>query len=223
MGRAGTGFANMTYSVKEIFYSLQGEGAHSGRPAVFCRFSGCNLWNGIEADRDSSVCSFCDTDFIGVDGVGGKKFKDADQLAKAVRSAWKGSRAHADERYVVCTGGEPMLQLGEELVEAFHKQGFTVAVETNGTIPLCEGIDWVCVSPKEGSELLVKSGDEIKVVYPQFIMGLGNFEALDFKFFYLQPMDGPQMERNTQMAIQYCLKHPKWRLSTQTHKHLGIQ
>jgi len=211
----------MIYSVKEIFYSFQGEGAHSGRPAVFCRFSGCNLWSGLESDRGSSVCSFCDTDFIGVDGVGGGKFKNADQLAKAVRSAWKGSRAHG-ERYVVCSGGEPMLQLDQELVDAFHRQGFAVAIETNGTIPLVEGIDWVCVSPKEGANLLVKSGDEIKIVYPQFVMGLGNFESLDFKHFYLQAMDGPHIERNTQMAIQYCLKHPKWKLSTQSHKHIGI-
>jgi len=211
----------MSYSVKEIFYTLQGEGAQAGRPAVFCRFSGCNLWSGRESDRGSAVCRFCDTDFIGVDGVGGGKFDLPEDLAEAVDSQWPMGHALA-RKYVVCTGGEPLLQLDRALIDAFHMRGFEIAVETNGTIAAPAGIDWVCVSPKQGAGLVQQSGDELKLVYPQIGFEPTQFEGLGFRNFFLQPMDGPDRERNTGLAVRYCLEHPVWRLSLQTHKIVGI-
>lgn len=208
-----------TYSVKEIFYTLQGEGAQTGRPAVFLRFAGCNLWSGREEDRASATCKFCDTDFVGTDGEGGGRFMGEDALADTVAAAWRGSEQH---RFVVCTGGEPALQLDEALVEALHARGFEIAVETNGTLPLPDGLDWVCVSPKAGAALKVCSGDELKLVFPQEGVTPRDFEALEFRHFFLQPMDGPNLRRNTRLALEYCLAHPKWRLSLQTHKLLGI-
>lgn len=207
------------YSVKEIFLTLQGEGGQAGRAAVFCRFAGCNLWNGLERDRASAVCAFCDTDFVGVDGPGGGKFATADELADAVAAAWEGP---ADNRLVVCTGGEPLLQLDAALITALHGRGFAIAVETNGTIAAPEGIDWICVSPKADAPMAQTSGQELKLVYPQAGVDPARFEGLDFERFFLQPMDGPAREANTQAVIAYCLKHPKWRLSVQTHKYLGI-
>jgi 7-carboxy-7-deazaguanine synthase (Cx14CxxC type) len=210
----------MSYSVKAIFYTLQGEGAQTGRPAVFCRFAGCNLWSGREADRASAICTFCDTDFVDTDGPGGGRFETADALAAAVAVAWPADAA--GPRFVVCTGGEPLLQLDAELVTALHAQGFEIAVETNGTRPPPAGLDWICVSPKAGATLVVRSGDELKLVYPQAGAEPERFEALDFRHFFLQPMDGPARERNTEAALRYCLAHPRWRLSLQTHKLLGI-
>jgi len=207
------------YSVKEIFYTLQGEGAQTGRPAVFLRFAGCNLWSGREEDRASATCKFCDTDFVGTDGENGGKFRGPEALADAVAAAWSGE---AERRFVVCTGGEPALQLDEALVEALHARGFEIAVETNGTLPLPGGLAWVCVSPKAGTTLKVCSGDELKLVFPQQGVEPGDFEALEFQHFFLQPMDGPNLEQNTRLALAYCLAHPKWRLSLQTHKLLGI-
>jgi 7-carboxy-7-deazaguanine synthase (Cx14CxxC type) len=209
----------MSYSVKEIFYTLQGEGAHAGRPAVFCRFSGCNLWSGREQDRASAVCKFCDTDFIGVDGPGGGKFDTPDALAEAVAAQWPESPAH---RFVVCTGGEPLLQMNKPLMDALHARGFEIAVETNGTVPAPEGLDWICVSPKIGSQLVQRRGDELKFVFPQCGANPEQFKDLDFRHFFLQPMDGPEQTRNTQLAIRYCMEHPQWRLSLQTHKIIGI-
>ncbi|NLD68235.1 MAG: 7-carboxy-7-deazaguanine synthase [Limnobacter sp.] len=211
----------MSYSVKEIFYTLQGEGAQAGRPAVFCRFTGCNLWTGREQDRATAVCRFCDTDFVGTDGQGGGKFASAGQLARAVASRWPAGD-DSGRRYVVCTGGEPLLQLDEPLVDAFHAEGFEVAVETNGTQPAPKGLDWICVSPKADAPLVQRSGNELKLVYPQPEAMPGRFETLDFDHFFVQPMDGPERERNTRAAIDWCLAHPKWRLSMQTHKYLGI-
>lgn len=207
------------YTVKEIFRTLQGEGAQTGRPAVFLRFAGCNLWSGREEDRASAACKFCDTDFVSTDGENGGKFRGADTLADAVAAAWSGDE---ERRFVVCTGGEPALQLDEALVKALHARGFEVAVETNGTLPLPEGLDWVCVSPKAGATLKVCSGDELKLVFPQLGVDPREFEAMDFQHFFLQPMDGPNIGQNTRLAIEYCLAHPKWRLSLQTHKLLGI-
>lgn len=208
------------YSVKEIFYTLQGEGANAGRPAVFCRFAGCNLWTGREEDRARAVCTFCDTDFVGTDGPGGGKFADATVLADAVERAWAaGTHAH---RFVVCTGGEPLLQLDAPLIAALHERGFEIAVETNGTIAAPEGIDWICVSPKADAELKQLSGSELKLVYPQDKARPERFESLDFSHFLLQPMDGPHVAENTKAATDYCLAHPKWRLSLQTHKMIGI-
>lgn len=209
----------MTYSVKEIFYTLQGEGANSGRPAVFCRFSGCNLWSGRAADRATAQCQFCDTDFVGTDGPGGGKFDAADDLAAAVARAWTGAPEH---KLVVCTGGEPLLQLDDALIAALHRQGFEIAIETNGTLPLPAGLDWVCVSPKAGTTLAVSGGDELKLVYPQEDARPDRYETLAFRHWFLQPMDGPAREANSQAAIAYCLTHPRWRLSVQTHKYLGI-
>jgi 7-carboxy-7-deazaguanine synthase (Cx14CxxC type) len=210
----------MPYAVKEAFYTLQGEGAHAGRPAVFCRFAGCNLWSGREQDRASAVCTFCDTDFVGTDGPGGGRFAAAADLAAHVAALWP---AGAGGRpYVVCTGGEPLLQLDAALVDAFHAQGFEVAVETNGTQPAPPGIDWICVSPKASAPLLLTRGDELKLVYPQASAPPERFAPLDFARFYLQPMDGPDVAAHTQAATAYCLAHPQWRLSLQTHKLLGI-
>ena len=209
----------MAYSVKELYYTLQGEGAQAGRPAVFLRFAGCNLWSGLERDRAGAVCDFCDTDFVGVDGPGGGRFADAAGLARAVAAAWPGAEK---DRYVVCTGGEPLLQLDAALIEALHEQGFEVGVETNGTIAAPEGLDWICVSPKADAPLVQASGHELKLVYPQQKAAPERFAALSFDFFFLQPMDGPSREANTLAAIDYCKANPQWRLSLQTHKMLGI-
>jgi 7-carboxy-7-deazaguanine synthase (Cx14CxxC type) len=212
----------MSYLVKEIFYTLQGEGANTGRPAVLCRFAGCNLWSGREEDRSSAVCRFCDTDFVGTDGPGGGRFEAADDLAAAVAAKWPAEARPQGRRLVVCTGGEPLLQLDATLVEALHARSFEVAVETNGTRTAPPGIDWICVSPKTGAELVLKRGNELKLVFPQPGAEPERFEHLDFEQRFLQPMDGPQRERNTQLAVRYCLEHPRWRLSLQTHKYLGI-
>lgn len=209
----------MSYAVKEIFPTLQGEGACAGRVSVFCRFSGCNLWSGREADRARSVCRFCDTDFVGTDGEGGGRFASPDALADAIAARWPGV---GGVPYVVFTGGEPLLQLDPPLIEAMHARGFEVAVETNGTVAPPDGIDWLCVSPKAGSRLAAVGGDELKLVYPQADCPPGRFETLDFGLFLLQPMDGPDRAANTAAAIAYCLANPRWRLSVQTHKYLGI-
>lgn len=211
----------MTYSVKEIFYTLQGEGVNAGRPAVFCRFSGCNLWTGREEDRNTAICTFCDTDFVGTDGTGGGKFKTAGALADAIEQHWKANeRRH---RFVVLTGGEPMLQIDKALVEALHDRNFFVAVETNGTITAVENIDWICVSPKAGAPLVIRSGQELKLVYPQIGAEPELFEQLEFENFLLQPMDGPAQGKNTELAIAYCKENPRWNLSVQTHKMIGIR
>ena len=209
----------MTYSVKEIFLTLQGEGGQAGRPAVFCRFSGCNLWTGREQDRAAAVCSFCDTDFVGTDGSGGGKFASPDALAEAIGRAWTGG---PDGRLVVFTGGEPLLQLDAPLIAALHARRFEVAVETNGTIEAPEGIDWICVSPKADAPLAQLSGQELKLVYPQPGVDPGRFESLQFERFYLQPMDGPDLQANVEATVAYCMAHPRWRLSVQTHKYLGL-
>ncbi len=209
----------MTYSVKEIFLTLQGEGGQAGRPAVFCRFAGCNLWNGLERDRAKAVCSFCDTDFVGVDGQGGGKFETAEILADAIEAAWRGGAAG---RLVVITGGEPMLQLDEPLIAALHTRGFEIAVESNGTLLAPPGIDWICISPKADAPVVQTRGQELKLVFPQPGVDPASFEGLDFERFYLQPMDGPQRAANTEAAVAYCLSHPRWRLSVQTHKYLGL-
>lgn len=211
----------MTYLVKEIFYTLQGEGAHSGRPAVFCRFSRCNLWTGHEKDRARAVCRFCDTDFVGIDGPAGGRFATPAKLADAVEAAWP--TLGKARRFVVCTGGEPLLQLDEVAVQALHERGFEVAVETNGTRVPPPGIDWLCVSPKVGAELVVESGDELKFVYPQEGVDPTRFEHLDFRSFRLQPLDDHNLDDNTKAAISYCLANPRWSLSLQTHKYLGIR
>jgi len=210
----------MAYAVKEILYTLQGEGAQTGRPAVFCRFAGCNLWSGREADRETAVCDFCDTDFVGTDGPGGGRFATAAALAAAVAAAWPASSE--ERRFVVCTGGEPLLQLDDVLIEALHHERFEVAVETNGTQAAPAGLDWTCVSPKAGTELAIRSGDELKLVFPQAGAEPSRFETLAFRHFFLQPMDGPERAANTDAALRYCLAHPRWRLSLQTHKLLGI-
>lgn len=210
----------LTYSVKEIFYTLQGEGAHAGRPAVFCRFSGCNLWTGRESDRASAVCQFCDTDFVGTDGEGGGKFADAAMLANTINALWPAS--YAASKYVVFTGGEPLLQLDAELIAAMHAVGFEIAIETNGTLPVPAGVDWVCVSPKMGAPLVVRKGSELKVVIPQAGQSLAAYEELEFDHFFVQPMDGPLAEQNTRFAIDVCKRNPKWKLSLQTHKLLQI-
>jgi 7-carboxy-7-deazaguanine synthase len=236
----------MTYSVKEIFYTLQGEGAQSGRAAVFCRFSGCNLWSGREEDRSRAVCKFCDTDFVGT-GPDGGKFGSAIELGDAIDRCWGGGASPTDsnegagapndfstrgsapherksrDKYVVCTGGEPLLQLDEELIAELHRRGFDVAVETNGTRPAPPSLDWICVSPKAGAPFVQTSGNELKLVYPQPEAMPDKYERLDFRHFFLQPMDGPETARNTQRAIDYCLKHPRWRLSIQTHKLVGLR
>ena len=211
----------MSYAVKELYYTLQGEGAQTGRPAVFLRFVGCNLWSGLERDRAGAVCKFCDTDFVGVDGPGGGKFADADALARAVAAAWPGA-AGEGRPYVVCTGGEPLLQVDAPLIGALHRTGFEVGVETNGTIAAPEGLDWVCVSPKSTAPLVQRSGNELKLVYRQPDAPPEAFAGLAFDFFFLQPMDGPSRAAETAAAIDYCRRRPQWRLSLQTHKLLGI-
>jgi 7-carboxy-7-deazaguanine synthase len=210
----------VSYAVKEIFLTLQGEGAHAGRAAVFCRFAGCNLWSGREQDRSSAICQFCDTDFVGTDGTLGGRYASADELADTVSSQWTGKDAN---RYVVLTGGEPMLQLDTALIDALHARGFAIGVETNGTILPPEGLDWICVSPKAGADLLVRRGHELKLVFPQEEAMPEEFAGLSFERFSLQPMDGPDLIENTARAVDYCLKHPQWRLSLQTHKSLGIR
>jgi 7-carboxy-7-deazaguanine synthase len=210
----------MTYSVKEMHYTLQGEGAQTGRPAVFLRFAGCNLWTGLEKDRAVAVCKFCDTDFVGTDGPGGGKFADAASLAGAVRALWPAGEG--GRPYVVCTGGEPLLQIDEALIGALHAEGFEIGVETNGTLAAPPGLDWICVSPKSTAPLVQRRGNELKLVYPQEDCPPEQFEGLDFDHFLLQPMDGPERERNTALAVAYCLAHPQWQLSLQTHKMLGI-
>jgi 7-carboxy-7-deazaguanine synthase len=209
----------VSYAVKEIFLTLQGEGGQAGRAAVFCRFAGCNLWSGREQDRAGAVCNFCDTDFVGMDGPGGGRFADAEALADAVEAAWRGG---PDRRLVVLTGGEPLLQLDAALIAALHGRGFSLALETNGTIAAPDGVDWVCVSPKAQAPVVQTRGQELKLVYPQPGVDPARFEALAFERFLLQPMDGPALAANTQAAIAYCLAHPRWRLSVQTHKYLGI-
>jgi 7-carboxy-7-deazaguanine synthase len=212
----------MGYAVKEIYYTLQGEGANTGRAAVFCRFSGCNLWSGREEDRKNAVCRFCDTDFFGVDGPGGGHFADAEELSRAVRSNWPARQSIRSRPFLVCTGGEPLLQLDDTLVEEFHRSGFEVAIETNGTKMPPFGVDWICVSPKADAELVLKCGNELKLVYPQAGAEPELFEGLQFDHFYLQPMDGPQRDENTKLVKNYCLEHPQWKVSLQTHKLLGI-
>lgn len=210
----------MSYAVKEIFLTLQGEGAHAGRASVFCRFAGCNLWSGREADRANATCQFCDTDFVGTDGTLGGRYASAVELADTIAAQWTGA---TDNRYVVLTGGEPLLQVDAALVEALHARGFEIGVETNGTVAPPEGLDWICVSPKGGSELVLRHGHELKLVYPQALATPETFASLAFERFSLQPMDGPAVAENTARAIDYCLRHPQWRLSVQTHKSLGIR
>ena len=212
----------MTYRVKEIYYTLQGEGTHTGRAAVFCRFTSCNLWTGREKDRARAICQFCDTDFVGTDGPGGGRFATAADLAIAVGAVWDSDARTRERAFVVCTGGEPLLQLDESAVAALHTAGFEVAVETNGTRPAPTGLDWVCVSPKAGAPLVVTEGDELKLVYPQEGAEPEMFEDLRFPRLLLQPMDGPDRDKNTRLAVEYCLTHPRWRLSLQTHKYIGI-
>ncbi len=210
----------MSYAVKEIFLTLQGEGAHAGRAAVFCRFAGCNLWSGREPDRISATCKFCDTDFVGTDGTLGARYASADDLADAIASQWAGEHGY---RYVVLTGGEPLLQVDADLIDALHARGFAIGLETNGTIEPPDGVDWICVSPKAGAELRVRQGDELKLVYPQAGAMPAAFADLAFERFSLQPMDGPDVAANTERAVNYCIRHPQWRLSLQTHKTLGIR
>jgi 7-carboxy-7-deazaguanine synthase (Cx14CxxC type) len=209
----------MTYSVKEMFYTLQGEGARTGRPAVFVRFAGCNLRSGREQDRAHAICRFCDTHFVGVDGDGGGKFETPGALARAAASLWPGGGAP----YVVCTGGEPLLQLDAPLIDALHGAGFEIAIESNGTLPAPDGIDWICISPKANADFVQRSGDELKLVFPQAGADPSAYEHLAFAHFFLQPMDSPQRAANTEAAIAYCLAHPRWRLSIQTHKELGLR
>ncbi|OYU29141.1 MAG: 7-carboxy-7-deazaguanine synthase [Burkholderiales bacterium PBB2] len=211
----------MTYAVKEIFYTLQGEGAQAGRASVFCRFAGCNLWSGREEDRARAVCNFCDTDFVGTDGQGGGKFATAEALADAVASRWPADRP--GRPYVVCTGGEPLLQLDTALIEALHARGFEIAVETNGTQPAPEGLDWICVSPKADAELVLTRGHELKLVYPQPLARPERFAGLDFQHFFLQPLDSVLKTQHTREVVDYCMQHPQWRMSVQMHKVIGIE
>ncbi len=211
----------MTYAVKEAFLTVQGEGGQAGRPAVFLRFAGCNLWSGREQDRAAAVCSFCDTEFVGTDGDGGGKFRDAPALADHVAAFWLGREG--DPKLVVCTGGEPLLQLDAPLIAALHARGFDIAVETNGTLAVPPGVDWICVSPKAAAPVVQTSGQELKLVYPQALAMPERFEGLRFDRFWLQPMDGPDQAENTAAAMDYCLRHPKWRLSVQTHKYIGVR
>jgi 7-carboxy-7-deazaguanine synthase (Cx14CxxC type) len=216
------------YTVKELFPTLQGEGAHAGRAAVFCRFAGCNLWSGREEDRATAICQFCDTDFVGSDGLGGGKFETAATLADAIELSWRSTSAGPQQRYVVFTGGEPLLQLDDELIAALHQKGFEVAIETNGTLKVPKGIDWVCVSPKAGAELIVLQADELKLVIPQndhqpLEKVMARFEGMDYRNRFLQPMDGPSLKSNTELAVSLCQKRPLWRLSLQSHKLIGIR
>ncbi len=216
------------YTVKELFPTLQGEGAHAGRASVFCRFSGCNLWSGREEDRTSAICQFCDTDFVGSDGIGGGKFESAISLADAIEDAWRSTSAGPQQRYVVFTGGEPLLQLDDDLIVALHQKGFAIAIETNGTIKVPRGVDWVCVSPKAGSDLIVLQADELKLVIPQqdhtdLEKIMARFEKMDYRNRFLQPMDGPGLKNNTELAVSLCQKRPLWRLSLQSHKLIGIR
>lgn len=211
------------FAVKEIFYTLQGEGANAGRAAVFCRFAGCNLWSGLEKDRADATCQFCDTDFVGTDGDGGGRFANVTALTDAIDAAWAPAGLADRRKLVVCTGGEPLLQMNDDLVRALHERGFEVAIETNGTKLPPPGIDWICVSPKANADLVLKAGDELKLIFPQPGAEPERYEHLDFAHFFLQPMDGPERERNTRLAVRYCLEHPKWRLSLQTQKVLGIK
>jgi 7-carboxy-7-deazaguanine synthase len=208
------------YAVKEVFYTLQGEGAHAGRPAVFCRFAGCNLWSGREVDRSTAACRFCDTDFVGTDGPGGGKFSDATTLARHIAARWPAPSM--GRPFVVCTGGEPLLQLDVPLIAALHDEGFAIAVETNGTRPAPPGIDWICVSPKADAQVVLTHGNEIKLVFPQLVAPPERFAGMQFEHYFLQPMDGPDLASNTKAAVDYCLAHPQWSLSLQTHKLLGI-
>lgn len=210
----------MSYKIKEIYYTIQGEGFHTGRPAVFCRFSGCNLWSGHEEDREDAVCKFCDTEFVGTSGSGGGSFKSAEDLARAVIQKWPSNGSTIP--FVVCTGGEPLLQMDGPLVDALHDQGFEIAIETNGTLLPPPGIDWVCVSPKENADLVLNKGDELKLVYPQEGSDPIKYLGMDFTHFSLQPMDGPNLENNIDLTVQYCLDNPQWRMSLQTHKFMGI-
>ncbi len=212
----------MGYLVKELFYTLQGEGAQAGRPAVFCRFTGCNLWTGREEHRPTAICQFCDTDFVGTDGQGGGHFSGPDELAAAVAKTWLGQDHVRSRRYVVCTGGEPLLQLDNALITALHHAGFEIGVETNGTQPSPAGLDWICMSPKAGAPTVLDSGNELKLIFPQAGASPTDFEHLAFTHFFLQPMDGPQRDDNTRAAVDYCLGHPQWRLSLQTHKFVGF-
>ena len=209
-----------SYSVKEIFYTLQGEGANTGRAAVFCRFAGCNLWSGHEEDRAEAVCRFCDTDFVGTDGLNGGRFSSATGLAKKIAETW--TAKEVERKFVVCTGGEPMLQMDADLIDALHQEGFEIAIETNGTRAVPPGLDWICVSPKAGAECVIQSGDELKLIYPQTGADPRDFEHFEFQHFYLQPMDGPDRERNTKLTLEFCMEHPRWKLSLQTHKLIGI-
>ena len=211
----------MTYSVKEIFYTVQGEGANTGRAAVFCRFAGCNLWSGREEDRATASCKFCDTDFVGTDGTGGGKFRTAAELADAIETAW--TPADVGRRFVVLTGGEPLLQVDDALLAELHARKFVVAVETNGTIVPPPGIDWVCVSPKAGAKLAVSGGSEIKLVFPQEGISPADYEHMDFIHFFLQPMDSPCRVENTREVVEFCQQHPKWRVAVQTHKLIGVR
>jgi 7-carboxy-7-deazaguanine synthase (Cx14CxxC type) len=216
----------MSYAVNEIFYTLQGEGAQTGRAAVFCRFAGCNLWSGREEDRAAAVCQFCDTDFVGVDGADGGRFESAEELAARIESSWQAvpsAGPSAGRKFVVCTGGEPLLQLDRPLIDALHAREFEVAIETNGTIAAPDGIDWLCVSPKAGAALVQASGDELKLVFPQAGATPESYAGLAFRHFFLQPMDGPLRQSNTEQALRYCLEHPAWRLDLQTHKFVGIR
>jgi 7-carboxy-7-deazaguanine synthase len=213
----------MAYQVKEIFYTLQGEGTHAGRPAVFCRFAACNLWNGRESGRARAICKFCDTDFVGTDGPGGGTFATAADLAAKVLSMWQGNSHLRAQPFVVCTGGEPLLQVDEPLVDALHDAGFEIAVETNGTQPAPGGLDWICVSPKAGADLVLTAGNELKLVFPQDGAEPERFEHLDFPRLLLQPMDGPERDLNTKLTVEYCMANPQWSLSLQTHKYLGIR
>ena len=212
----------MAYAVKEIFYSLQGEGAHAGRPAIFWRFSGCNLWSGKEQHRADAICQFCDTDFVGTDGDGGGSFADASQLAVRIKSFWPQNIADNTHPYVVCTGGEPLLQLDTPLIDALHAQGIEIAIETNGTLPVPDGIDWICVSPKAGAKLVVEAGDELKLVYPQDGHQPADFHACQFDHLFLQPLYDENQPQHVANTVDYCLKHPRWNLSLQTHKLLGL-
>ena len=210
----------MNYSIKTLYYTLQGEGFYTGRPAVFCRFSGCNLWSGLEKDRKTATCNFCDTEFVGTDGLNGGKYLTAESVAEKALSLWPAESG--TKPYVVCTGGEPLLQLDSKLISAFQNFGFEIGIETNGTIPVPDGIDWVCVSPKSGADFIVKHGDELKIVYPQNGLDPSNYIGLQFDHFSLQPMDGLNTQETTKLTLNYCMNHPQWKLSLQTHKLLNI-